>query len=270
MKRELAYVMEAQSQLTEPLGRTRRSTSVTDNGRSNEPDDLHSNGAIAAADSGVRVYERSKKFKAEAADNYDGGSLGLGDSRSGFEGDQSEGKVVISSECNGNLVIEAEAEARKNEMVEVEVRQEESIALDLKSNNKSRRFTRSALKPPVEDKEMENGDLEGFKDAVVMDSEVVENGTVGAVGKLEMKMSKKIEITGIPTTVRELFETGLLEGYPVFYNGGKKVWRFNSYYFFFFLSILPNFFLQKLSSKNAIYGLLIHVFDYCANENFLC
>ncbi|KZV26186.1 hypothetical protein F511_06353 [Dorcoceras hygrometricum] len=37
-----------------------------------------------------------------------------------------------------------------------------------------------------------------------------------------MKMSKNILIKGRPTTVRELFETGLLEGYPVFYNGGKK------------------------------------------------
>ncbi|PHT37800.1 hypothetical protein CQW23_21373 [Capsicum baccatum] len=38
----------------------------------------------------------------------------------------------------------------------------------------------------------------------------------------EMEISKKISVVGRPTTVRELLETGLLEGYPVFYNGGKR------------------------------------------------
>jgi hypothetical protein len=40
---------------------------------------------------------------------------------------------------------------------------------------------------------------------------------------LELKMSKKIALENVPMTVKELFETGLLEGVPVVYMGGKKV-----------------------------------------------
>ena len=40
---------------------------------------------------------------------------------------------------------------------------------------------------------------------------------------LELKMSKKIALDNVPMTVKELFETGLLEGVPVVYMGGKKV-----------------------------------------------
>ncbi|KAL3536204.1 hypothetical protein ACH5RR_004665 [Cinchona calisaya] len=225
MKRELAFAMEAQSQLAEPLGRTRRSKSALENQCSDQPADFHSNG-LAAGDispsprAAVRVfYKRSKKFKPDASThNSAGGTLGLADSGTdfGIDGDRSEGKVGITTEPKGNFVIKPEDEAEKNEMVEVEV-QQESVP--------PRRFTRSALKPTaveVEDKEMAYGDSEGFKDALIVESEAEENGTSDVVAKLKMKMSKKIEVKGMPTTVRELFETGLLEGYPVFYNGGKK------------------------------------------------
>ena len=135
---------------------------------------------------------------------------------------------MVTTEPNSVIeAAEAETELAKDydEMVEVEVRQGPIASLDLSSNGNARRFTRSALKATVvevemEDKEMANGDSQGFKDALVLESESDENGTVDVVGKLT---SKKIEIKGRPTTVRELFETGLLEGYPVFYNGGKKV-----------------------------------------------
>ena len=40
---------------------------------------------------------------------------------------------------------------------------------------------------------------------------------------LELKMSKKIALDNVPMIVKELFETGLLEGVPIVYVGGKKV-----------------------------------------------
>ncbi|KAL0418259.1 UNVERIFIED_CONTAM: Increased DNA methylation 1 [Sesamum radiatum] len=68
-----------------------------------------------------------------------------------------------------------------------------------------RRFTRSALK--LQDEEMGLGSTAG----------VVDSG--GAVtltpspSKLEMKMSKKVELNRIPTKLKDLLETGLLEVY---------------------------------------------------------
>ncbi|XP_019234167.1 PREDICTED: uncharacterized protein LOC109214681 isoform X2 [Nicotiana attenuata] len=139
---------------------------------------------VRASDSnGIVVYRRNKRQK--TADSTNGNS---------------SGKVVNIDETEGNSGIQALG----SDVMEVEVKEE----------SRSRRFTRSAL----EQKKMEqipNGKSEG---------EIEERscGVNMSGKKLEMKMSKKISITGRPTTVKELFETGLLEGYPVFYNGGKK------------------------------------------------
>ncbi|KAL0370126.1 UNVERIFIED_CONTAM: Increased DNA methylation 1 [Sesamum angustifolium] len=78
-----------------------------------------------------------------------------------------------------------------------------------------RRFTRSALK--LQDEEMGLGSTAG----------VVDSG--GAVtltpspSKLEMKMSKKVELNRIPTKLKDLLETGLLEGLHVRYIHGSKI-----------------------------------------------
>ncbi|KAL2229362.1 UNVERIFIED_CONTAM: hypothetical protein Sindi_1915900 [Sesamum indicum] len=42
-------------------------------------------------------------------------------------------------------------------------------------------------------------------------------------GKMEMEMSKEILVPGRPTTADELLQTGLMEGYSVFYDGGDRV-----------------------------------------------
>ncbi|CAI9097901.1 OLC1v1034420C1 [Oldenlandia corymbosa var. corymbosa] len=240
MKRELAFLIETQTQLNEPLGRTRRSaSSLVDNGKegSDEPashSDVAAPPAVVNSNTPViRVYQRSKKLKTEAALSAAAAPV-LGDSGAVIKRDQVEDKIAgtlpdqSQRQPDGNSLIKEESEtepasASKNELVEIVVTQEESSS-DSERNNKSRRFTRSALKTTVVDVEMINGDSEGFKDASFAESEVDDNGTVEVQGKMEMKMSKKIEIeiAGRPSTVRELLETGLLEGYPVFYNGGNK------------------------------------------------
>lgn len=236
MKRELAFAMEAQSLLPEPLGRTRGSTSQISNEIPvmTDPD---SNGSAAvdhsrAPQGRFRIYTRNKRLKS-ATEKSDGKTLVLADSGTEFGGDQPVGIVEIKSETEENVGMEPSsvlggvegagaALVNMSEMVEVEVT-EEPLAVDVKSSGKPRRFTRSALKATDDDTDVATGDSEGFKDAVIVEVDGAANGSVSVLGKLEMKMSKKIEIKGRPTTVKELFGTGLLEGYPVFYNGGKKV-----------------------------------------------
>ncbi|XP_015056110.1 uncharacterized protein LOC107002562 [Solanum pennellii] len=134
---------------------------------------------------GVVVYRRNKRRKTADSNR------------------NSSGKVVNMDVTKGNLGISA----NNGDVVEVEVKEE----------TRSKRFTRSALGRKRELLEITNGNSGGEVDE---GSGVVISGT--PTKKLEMKMSKKISITVIPETVKELFETGLLEGYPVFYNGGKK------------------------------------------------
>ncbi|KAL2229365.1 UNVERIFIED_CONTAM: hypothetical protein Sindi_1916200, partial [Sesamum indicum] len=53
-------------------------------------------------------------------------------------------------------------------------------------------------------------------------SEKLEASNGGTKGKMEMEMSKEILVPGRPTTADELLQTGLLEGYSVFYDGGDR------------------------------------------------
>ncbi|KAJ4979324.1 hypothetical protein NE237_010104 [Protea cynaroides] len=113
-----------------------------------------------------------------------------------------------------------------------------------------RRFNPSALKPKVEPMEVSgsaSGDSVGPVDAkdepsAKGDSVITEDGKTGAIvgneckttdvvsplraspkKKLEMKMSKKIALTKFPSKVRELLDTGMLEGLAVSYLlRGKK------------------------------------------------
>uniref|UniRef100_A0A7C9EC43 PHD-type domain-containing protein n=1 Tax=Opuntia streptacantha TaxID=393608 RepID=A0A7C9EC43_OPUST len=101
----------------------------------------------------------------------------------------------------------------------------------------SRRYTCSALKPKVEGtgsclieeasdyvapvKKNAESVINDVNAEAVMENDVEESMSATPKRKLEMKMSKQIALANIPTTVKELFETALLEGCPVYYNGGK-------------------------------------------------
>ncbi|KAK4730869.1 hypothetical protein R3W88_023857 [Solanum pinnatisectum] len=152
---------------------------------------------------GVVVYRRNKRLKRAA--KVDGGEST--DSKFNNSG----GKGVIK---DGMESISGNVESVK-EMVEVEVKEESTLTVNC-ATVAGRRLTRSVLKLNVEPLDMSNENLE------VLDGKLITCNGASPAEELEMEISKKISIIGRPTTVRELFETGLLEGYPVFYNGGKR------------------------------------------------
>ncbi|KAK4377719.1 hypothetical protein RND71_004015 [Anisodus tanguticus] len=131
-------------------------------------------------------------------------------------------EVKVSDGGNGVVVYRRNKRLKANgnssgKLVTIDVTKANSEVkeVEIKEESRIRRFTLSALGKKME---IHNGNTE--VEVVDERSGVITSGT--PTKKLEMKMSKKISITGIPTTVKELFKTGLLEGYPVFYNGGKK------------------------------------------------
>ncbi|XP_057535170.1 increased DNA methylation 1 isoform X2 [Amaranthus tricolor] len=138
-----------------------------------------------------------------------------------------EGKLkTVMNETNGEIC---------KEIVVWEPQKSESNG-EVKSSlpmKYTRRFTRSSLKPKIDGI---NGELVSvdLKEVVVPVTSNVEaecgvkkqeekrkSATRGK--KLEMKMSKQISHVKAITTVQELFETGLLEGCSVYYDGGKDV-----------------------------------------------
>lgn len=95
----------------------------------------------------------------------------------------------------------------------------ENCKVSTSSEKPLRRFTRSCLKPkqqvlyasPAEDTKAE--------DALESD----EANAIATTSKLEMKMSKKVALQKIPTKLKGLLATGLLEGLPVRYVRVTKV-----------------------------------------------
>lgn len=173
---------------------------------------------------GFAVYTRNKnkKLKSRSLSKIGYAEKNQGDSGASVK---SEEAVSVKIEVNvGNLGASGTTVGDcDGEMMEIEVK-EETMALAAVRTVGPRRITRSVLV----DFEMENGNSENLMDTEILEADglVIENLTpLGSptTRKMEMKMSKKILIKGRPTTVKELFETGLLEGYPVFYNGGKRV-----------------------------------------------
>lgn len=172
MKRELAFALEAQSQLTESLGRTRSSKPTPqENGSLDQSPEIRVSVSKCTA---LNVYQRNKRLK-KSVEN--GGSVNKEDTK---------GDSVNKEDTKGETVTK--------EAVEV-----------------PRRFTRSLLKEPGGE------DVETRANEEKMVSKVDKDND-----ELETKVPKEIKLTGRPTNVKELLETGLLEGYPVYYSRCEK------------------------------------------------
>lgn len=96
-----------------------------------------------------------------------------------------------------------------------------------------RRFTRSVLKKTGKELtpslDSNSNRFDGLRDG----KNSMENVASGQLRKtpkkkMELKMSKKIALTKLPATVRDLFATGLLDGLTVKYIGSNKQVRFSN------------------------------------------
>lgn len=109
-------------------------------------------------------------------------------------------------------------------------------ALDVGGNAQKllRRFTRSLLKPTAEISEGsvteevkgEEAKEEEAKGEEAKGEEVMQNDGTSpgpSSSKMEIKMSKKVELNKTPTKLKELLQTGLLEGVTVQYVRGARV-----------------------------------------------
>ncbi|XP_073144410.1 uncharacterized protein [Henckelia pumila] len=175
-------------------------------------DHRHGTGVRASEANGYAVYSRSGRLK-----SGNGRRIGYFDNVVECSGISTKAAEVVSSDCDvaarrGDFVSIGGSVDKLGAISGTEGKQK-PMAVGMRDGH--RRFTRSVLNLKVEDSKAENG--EGFE----VDGS--KGATVAASGSpMTSKMSENILIKGCPTTVRELLETGLLEGYPVFYNGGKK------------------------------------------------
>ncbi|KAK7284960.1 hypothetical protein RJT34_19714 [Clitoria ternatea] len=95
-----------------------------------------------------------------------------------------------------------------------ECKEEEEEAVVVRTFKRSRRLA-SKANVESESEQAVNGNCEGGINDALTASKSKNN-------KLELKMSKKIAVNRNPMTVKELFDTGLLDGVSVVYMGGIK------------------------------------------------
>ncbi|KAK9290995.1 hypothetical protein L1049_009178 [Liquidambar formosana] len=273
MKRELAFVLEVQSQLCGSLGRTRSNKvqsplSTPRNGGSEDTskrrlndfsesggsaDQSQQRGLGSNACNGVSENAENKRFKSSSMEEN-----AMDDENPMVDevpnNDAVEALIGEEPECN--LAQRMCEDGLSSELAQSVVKEEskDGILKSLTDNGGTlgnpvvndddgkkvqsvvlekplRRFTRSALKPKVEPVESwvsgtcSPGLSDGPKDKALPKVEGEENTAVSTSGtpkKVELKMSKKIALNKVPSTVKELLETGLLEGIQVIYNYGKK------------------------------------------------
>lgn len=286
MKRELAFALETQCELTTSgLGRTRGSKAripsgdlsngVSDGGgRSRKKNKAESNGPVAidvdqeekvtGSDfSDVNVYRRTRRYKESVIKdkskcNVDEGlgkeELGDGSEKNCVSNGGSEAVPMAvetvsidKTKCNldealineelrdgcekseGGFEVVPIAVGDSKEVKNVEDNEaikNNEVANDVNNGVKKlilveapRRITRSTM----------NSEASSSENGRVLSAEANGSSVVCASGtetkELEMIISeKKVSPSrSIPTTVKELLSTGLLEGYPVFYNRGNKV-----------------------------------------------
>lgn len=248
MKRELAFALEVQSQLEGSLGHTRSETLAEARSSSCLDEAARSSSCKRFKGSvvnGLIVYTRGRKSRINVYSGFSGNensktcnsavgheivrSLAVGED-SGTDEVQIQTIASEKSNCNSTSLIckkestDKEDGAEENPVVIAEARKVEKNLPEWGI----KRFTRSSLRPKIEP--VEEGSpitIGSVKTEVISDLGGATSETVNSLStpknKLELKMSKKIALNKKPMTVRELFDTGLLEGVPVIYMGVKKV-----------------------------------------------
>lgn len=256
MKRELAYVLEVSSQLGESLGRTRASQTQTESRTTYGAEAVENSSSKrfkGTVVNGWIVYTRERKSRNNVRNNFSVNENVKSPSRSEepktdatlspeevLQGELVE--VVIEDDSNCDLEISTIKEEAENKQPACFTEESGAVEVPVLIANGShgkndlrevafRRFTRSAMKPKAEPMEVET--LVSSSEAVGNELISNEEETAAAASasatpknKLELKMSKKIALNKKPTTVKELFDTGLVDGVPVIYMGGKKVLLF--------------------------------------------
>ncbi|KAL9268018.1 Increased DNA methylation 1-like protein [Drosera capensis] len=192
MKRELSFALSSRSQILDSNGRTR--SNKTGGG-------------------GEESRDRKRAKKAKKAKIVNDCSV-----------IEIEEAKIVSSACNGVRVADDgrnhSTGSSENDEIRIGVESalvEEKIKFVCEEKSTTRRFTRSVLG--------KNGDVLDRKEEKTGEEEV----KGGLSTELEDKESELGEEKGrqifsnkIPTTVKELLETGMLEGYGVYYNHVNK------------------------------------------------
>ncbi|KAK9068449.1 hypothetical protein SSX86_012563 [Deinandra increscens subsp. villosa] len=208
MKRELAFALEARSQFNCPVGRTRSSKTppAQSSAKSIDPS--------AKSVEEVLVNRRNKRVKTAIPDGDSVNFDQLNASEESGAAEVATGEVEAAAAEVDNVEEESEASDVLNGGGE------ETAAVEVaKGEGEGRRSVgRVYVKRKKSKKQGNSSSSKRLMRSVLVEEENLEELGTPTRRNLELKMSKKIGLDRMPTNMKELLETGLLEGFRVYYN----------------------------------------------------
>jgi hypothetical protein len=196
----------------------------------NNNNNTHDCDKLIAAEDDDRHIKRIKSLEESKIDVANAINASINDDN--FKCRQVNNKTVIGEHINCNNVEKGIFKDESKGSLAIKGANEMAVVVfgkngEPNSNNRPKRVTKSKLKIKLQAVEVTVEGPEAIEGEALsrVDVEMIAEGSALTPPKknLELKMSKKIALDNVPLTVKELFETGLLEGVPVVYMGGKKV-----------------------------------------------
>ena len=188
------------------------------------------NNILIAAEDDERHIKRIKSLDDSKIDVAN--TINASNDDDGFKCLEVNNKTAIGERINYNNVEKGVCKDESKRSLVIKGRKETDLAVfgengEVKSNDRPKRVRKSKLMMKLQPVEVTVKGPEAIEGEALsrVDVEMIAEGSALTPPKknLELKMSKKIALENVPMTVKELFETGLLEGVPVVYMGGKKV-----------------------------------------------
>ncbi|KAB5552341.1 hypothetical protein DKX38_009652 [Salix brachista] len=187
------------------------------------------NNILIAAEDDERHIKRIKSLDDSKIDVSN--TINASNDDDGFKCLEVNNKTAIGERINYNNVEKGVCKDESKRSLAIKGRKETDLAVfgdngEVKSNDRPKRVRKSKLMMKLQPVEVTVKGPEAIEGEALsrVDVEMIAEGSALTPPKknLELKMSKKIALENVPMTVKELFETGLLEGVPVVYMGGKK------------------------------------------------
>ncbi|KAJ6750179.1 hypothetical protein OIU85_000782 [Salix viminalis] len=201
--------------------------------RNNKNNNNHDFEKLITAEDDDRHIKRIKSLEESNIDVANAVNASINDDN--FKCRQVNNKTVIGEHINCNNVKKGIFKEESKGSLAMKGANEMAVVVfgengEPNSNNRPKRVTKSKLKILLQAVEVTVEGPEAIEGEALsrVDVEMIAEGSALTPPKknLELKMSKKIALDNVPMTVKELFETGLLEGVSVFYMGGKKFQAF--------------------------------------------
>ncbi|KAK6926698.1 Zinc finger, PHD-finger [Dillenia turbinata] len=221
LKREFAFALKSQNEIAASLGRTRGRRQQQQNAALENPENKRFRGSSDESILEKLNMGENQLLKDESKEESVVKEKDEASNADDVIQDNGDRMVSNSEEESGSDLIDLSDQERKDSIAEQNQTAEKPLKQYSRSNWKQK------VKPQDENC---NGNTKNESEDTAEKSESKEmdgDGPLVTPKQMEIKMSKKVGVSKVPSKMKELLETGLLEGLPVSYIRGSRSRNFS-------------------------------------------